>query len=92
MSASPKSRELSGRYGGHKSWANTADRSQRTEPGRRAGPGSIDYWLSRLDPIAFANARDDQRVAAAQSMRKAHFVRLSMLSVKARTRGRGDAA
>lgn len=75
-----------GRVGGHKSWANTVDRSARTQRVRDAGPGNIDYWLARLDPNKFADATDAQRLAAAQSLKKAHYAELAMKSAQARAR------
>ena len=82
MPSSP--RQLSGRYGGLKSWANTTDRSVRTAPARTASPASIDYWRDRLDPERFADATEEQRLAAAEAARKAHFAELAMRSAKAR--------
>jgi hypothetical protein len=80
----PTYRQQIGRYGGHKSWANTSDRSARTAAGRRAGPSSVDCWLDRLDPDRFANATDEQRLAAAIAARKAFYAELSLKSAKAR--------
>ncbi len=85
------SHQLAGRVGGLKSWANTPDRPARTQRGRDAGPGSIDYWIGKLDPVRFADATVDQKLAAAQAAKRAHFARLAMLSAQARSRG-GDAA
>jgi hypothetical protein len=79
-------RQQIGRYGGLKSWANTPDRSARTAPGRKASPGSVDYWLARLDSERFADATDQQRLAAAESARRAHFAQLAMKSVRSRAR------
>lgn len=85
-------KQMSGRLGGLRSWANTADRTARTAPGRRAGPASIDYWLARLDPERFAAASGPQRLAAAEAARKAHYATLSLKSAQARRRGGNDAA
>ena len=84
-------RQQIGRYGGLKSWANTADRAARTAPGRRASPANVDYWLLRQDPERFADASGEQRLAAAEAARKAHFAGLAMRSAKARRRGGSDA-
>jgi hypothetical protein len=49
-----------------------------------SGPGSIEYWLDRLDPELFATASLDDRQAAARSMKRAHFAALAIKSAKAR--------
>jgi len=85
------SRQLNGRYGGFKSWANTPDRTARTAPARRRSPSSIEYHLERLDPERFADASDPQRLAAAEAARRAYFASLAMMSAASRRRG-GDAA
>jgi len=83
-------RQQIGRYGGLKSWANTADRAARTAPGRRASPANVDYWLLRQDPERFADATDAQRVAAAECARRAHFAAMALKSAQVR-RGGNDA-
>jgi hypothetical protein len=40
--------------------------------------------VTKLDPERFANATQQQRLDAADSMRRAHFARLAMRSAKAR--------
>lgn len=77
-------RQTIGRYGGYVSWSRTSDRSARTAAARRAGPGQVDYWLERLDPERFANATEAQRLAAAESARKAWYAQLAFKSAKAR--------
>ena len=79
------------RLGAHKSWANTPDRAKRTANGRSRGPSSIDWHLARLDPERFADATDAQRLAAAESAKKAYYAELALKSAAARRRG-GDAA
>ena len=74
---------LGGRVGGLRSWARTPDRTARTAPARRAGPGGLDYWLDRLDAERFADATDAQRVAAAESARRAHFAAMALKSAHA---------
>lgn len=88
------SRSTIGRLGALKSWANTVDRTARTAHARRCGPGSIDYWLARLDPDRFANATEAQKLAAAEAAKKAYFARLALKSAAARSRRGGghDAA
>jgi hypothetical protein len=56
----------------------------RTAPARSAGPGDVSYWLPKLDPDRFANATEQQKLDAADAMRRAHFARLAMKSAKAR--------
>lgn len=79
----PTPRQLAGRYGGLKSWANTPDRTARTAPARRSSPSSVEYWLDRLGP-AFADSTESQRLAAAEAAKRAHFANLSMKSAAAR--------
>lgn len=79
-----------GRLGGLASWARTPDRTARTTPARTAGPGSLDYWLARLDPC-MDQADQDTRLRAADALRKAHFTRLAMKSAAARRSQRGAA-
>lgn len=86
----PSNHTLASRYGALKSWGQTPDRTARTAPARRSSPGSIDYWLDRLDPERFAEASDQQRLDAADAMRRAYFQGLALKSARAR-RG-GDAA
>jgi hypothetical protein len=82
----PTSKQVAGRYGGLKSWANTTDRTARTARARRAGPASVGYWLERQDPARFADATEAQRLAAAEAARKAHFAEMAMRSAQARSK------
>src|SRR5205809_5590526 len=72
------------------SWANTVDRSARTQNARSKSPGSLDHWLNKLGP-AFDHATEAQRRDAAIAARKAHFARLAAASVKARRQSRPSA-
>lgn len=63
----PELRRLRGRIGAYTSWANTADRSSRTRPGREA-------FLRRF----LAEADGDPR--RAESLMHAHFARLALVS------------
>ena len=81
--------QIAGRYGGLKSWSNTADRTARTAPARSAAPSSVEWHLARLDTERFANATDAQKLAAAESARKAYFVGLALKSARERRAG-GD--
>lgn len=76
-----------GRAGALESWARTVDRSARTAKARAAGPASLDYHLERLDPERFANATDEQRLAAADAARRAYFSRIANRSAEVRRRG-----
>lgn len=67
-----------GRLGAYRSWANTPDRTARTRNGRASSPGSIEYWIARLDPAKFAGATDAQKVAAAEMAKKAYFAELGL--------------
>lgn len=57
----------------HTSWATTPDRTARTAAGRQ---GLLDSFLRKAngDPVA------------AESLRKAHYARMSLLSARARRR------
>ena len=79
---------LQGQLGALVSWANTPDRSSRTEPARLNSPGSIEYHLRALDPETFAEASEEQKLLAATAARKAYFTELALKSLKAR---QGDA-
>lgn len=79
-------RQLHGQVGALVSWANTADRSARTRPAREAGPNGITYWVNKLDPEKFADATDAQKLAAADALKRAHFVRMAAKSAEVRRR------
>lgn len=72
------------RAGALKSWANTVDRAARTAKARAASPASLEYHLTRLDPERFAEATDEQRLAAADAARRAHFARIAARSLELR--------
>lgn len=80
----PKKDPLPGRYGALKSWGNTVDRSARTARARANSPASVGYWLARLDPVRFAHATDEQKLAAADAALRAHFAYLSMLAAQSK--------
>ena len=71
MSATPEERSLAGSIAAHTSWANTTNRTERTAPAR-AG----------LDARFLQEADGDPKRAA--SLKKAHFQRMALASVKAR--------
>lgn len=75
MSATPSERHLAASIAAHESWANTADRTARTEPARAAMRAK---FLAEAggDPIK------------AEHLRKAHYQRLALKSARARRRAR----
>lgn len=76
----PTQRSLRAQIAVHESWANTADRAARTQPGREAFLSKFVEEARRRHPNA-----DDQTIArAAESLKQAHFKRLAFRSVKAR--------
>lgn len=78
---SPAERVLRARTAAHTSWANTADRSARTAPGRA---GLMKRFEQQVDPDHQLSEAD--RVRRAESLYKAHFARLALKSVQARRR------
>jgi hypothetical protein len=66
-------RKIIARIAAHESWANTADRSARTAPARRA-----------LDAKFLAEADGDP--IRADHLRKAYYARLALKSAQARRR------
>jgi len=82
-------RSLKAQTAAHISWSRTPDRTKRTQAAREKGPGGWDYWLSKLDPMLFADASEAQKLAAAQSLRKAFFSKLAQQSVTARRKKKG---
>lgn len=90
MDAHDSQRQIIGRYGAHKSWANTVDRSARTSRARANAPSSIEWHLARL-PEQFDGAPESARLKAAEAAQKAYFAHLAMKSAAARRRG-SDAA
>lgn len=74
----PKSeRSLIASIAAHESWANTPNRTTRTQPGRDA-----------LDARFLREAGGDPQ--RAESLRKAHFKRLALKSAQARRKNRGS--
>lgn len=79
----PTRRQNIGRYGAHESWARTKDRSARTRPARSSSPSSIEWHLAQL-PEQFGDATPAQRLAAAESAKRAYFAKLAIKSANAR--------
>jgi hypothetical protein len=72
-------RVLGGRYGAEKSWAQTADRSARTAPGRAAARQRFEH---QVDPDGLLDPAERSR--RAQHAQRAHMAKLALASVKAR--------
>ena len=71
---------LRGRIGAHTSWANTADRTARTEPGRQA---MRDKFARQVDPDSVLTPTE--REFRADHARRAHYSRMAMKSAKVRS-------
>jgi hypothetical protein len=71
--STPAERRLRSQIGAHESWARTEDRSARTAPARKA---AWDRFLKLADG-------DPQR---AESLRKAHYMRMALKSAESRRR------
>ncbi len=76
----PTERSLRSRLAAHLSWANTADRPARTEAARKASESRFLSEARKLHPAGTSKQIED----AAQSLRKAHYARLALLSAQAR--------
>ncbi|MFI6594897.1 hypothetical protein ACIBHX_01545 [Nonomuraea sp. NPDC050536] len=86
----PAERTLRGRMGAHTSWANTADPSARTKPGRDA---FLARFEKQVDPDGTLPVEERKRRAT--SARKAYMQALAMKSRKtreAKARKAGEAA
>jgi hypothetical protein len=57
-------------------WSKTPDRAAHTAAARAAGPNGLDYHMKRLGP-EFATATDEQKLAAAESARRAYFKKMA---------------
>lgn len=74
-------RSMKMRLASYKSWANTRDRSARTEAARRASHHTRFIEKAReLHP----GATEEQIAEAAESLRKAHYQELALRSAQAR--------
>ncbi len=63
-------------------WSREPSRSRATAAARAAGPGSIDYWLTKVDPDRQMSGAD--RVKAAENARREFYQRLGKTGRKAR--------
>jgi hypothetical protein len=76
-------RQLAGRIGAHRSWANTSDRTARTAKARRA-------FEQRFEDQVPAEITDPaERARAADHLRRAYFAELALKSAQARRRKAG---
>jgi hypothetical protein len=83
-SRDPNERRTIARIGGL-TRAARYDSRQMTARARRAGPGSIDYWIPKVDPDGTLDRDEaDRRATAARS---AYFVSLGRKSGQARREG-----
>ncbi len=82
MSASSERRQI-GRIGGFTSWANTEDRTGRTQPGREAFLRRFD---DQVDPDRCLSPQE--RAKRAEAAKRAYFASLALKSARARRRGR----
>lgn len=87
-------RSLIARLAAHTSWANTTDRQARTAPAQKA---SMDRFEKQVDPEGVLDPAE--RAKRAENAKSAYFIRLALLSAKARagkrktaTRRRADGA
>ena len=78
-SLTPEQRSLRSQMAVHQSWANTADRSARTAPGRAA---FNDRFEREVDPDGVLDPAE--RAKRAEHARKAYFLRLAFESAKVR--------
>lgn len=79
MTMTPAERTLRGRMGAHLSWANTADPSARTKPGRDA---FLARFERQVDPDG--TLPEEERTRRAMSARRAYMQGLALKSRKSR--------
>lgn len=79
----PTERSIRSTVGAHISWANTENRTARTEPGRRA---FNDRFLTEVDPEGVLP--EAERAKRAANARKAYFAQLALKSAKSRRRAK----
>jgi hypothetical protein len=72
-------RSTAARIAAHESWAQTSDRSARTQPGR---DGLLRKFEQQVDPEGVLSP--DERARRAESARKAFYTRLAHESAKKR--------
>jgi hypothetical protein len=75
----PAERSMRSSIAGHTSWANTEDRTARTEPGRQA---MWEKFYDQVDPERKLTSPERHRRAV--NARKAHFGRMALKSAQVR--------
>lgn len=83
MSLTPGERVLRSKMAVHKSWANTEDRTARTEAARRA---SWDRFEKQVDPEGKLDP--DERFKRAESARKAFYAEMAFKSHRSRRKAK----
>jgi hypothetical protein len=71
---------MAGALGAHKSWANTKDRTARTEPGRQ---GLMEKFRREVDPEGKLSPAEREK--RAENAKKAFFLDLALKSARARS-------
>jgi hypothetical protein len=79
MPLTQSERKIRASIAGHTSWANTQNRTARTEPGRR---GLLKRFEREVDPDGTLDPAE--RAMRAENLKKAYFQRLAFRSAKAR--------
>lgn len=74
-------RSMQARSAAHTSWANTANRSARTDAARKA---SKDRFATQVDPEGLLDPRE--RAIRAEHARKAYYMAMAAKSVQVRRR------
>lgn len=83
----PAERTMRARLGAHAQWARTEDRTARTAAARS---GFYKRFENEVDPDGVLSPAE--RAQRAENARKAHMLKLSMASAKARRRRAGGGA
>lgn len=81
MALSPTERKMRSQIAAHESWAQTPDRTARTEPARRA---MFEKFEKQVDPDGALLPAE--RAKRAENARSAHYKRLAFKSAQARRR------
>ena len=63
-------------------WSREPSRARATAPARAKGPGSLDYWMPRVDPDEQMTYAD--RVRAAENAKREFYQRLAKQGRKAK--------
>jgi hypothetical protein len=88
MPMSQTDRSALGRIAANERWSRERDRTGATAAARAAGPGSIEYWLKKVDPDGEMSAAD--RLKAATNAKKAFYGRLTLAGRQARAAKRAS--